>query len=72
MSQRTFNLIAIITSSLAAIAVGVVQYIGKGPVQAIVDSIPLIEGCIIGVCANFTIKAVSELTKKTTSTKKKA
>ena len=64
MSQRVFNLVAIITSAVAAIAVGVVQFIGKGPVQAIVDSIPLIEGCIIGVCANFTIKATSDLAKK--------
>lgn len=64
MSQRTFNLITIITSAVAAIAIGVVQYIGKGPVQAICDSIPLVEGCIIGVCANFTIKAAGTLTKK--------
>lgn len=62
MSQKTFNLITIITSAVAAIVIGVVQYIGKGPVQAICDSVPLVEGCIIGVCANFTIKANSKLT----------
>lgn len=64
MSQKTFNLVTIVTSAVAAIAIGVVQYVGKGPVQAICDSIPLVEGCIIGVCANFTIKATSDLAKK--------
>lgn len=63
MSQKTFNLVTIITSAVCAVAIGVVQYIGKGPVKAICDSIPLVEGCIIGVCANFTLKANS-LTKK--------
>lgn len=67
MSQKTFNLVTIVTSAVSAVAIGVVQYIGKGPVQAICDSIPLVEGCIIGVCANFTIKASNKLT----ATKKK-
>lgn len=64
MSQKTFNLVSIITTAVATVAIGVVQYIGKGPVQAICDSIPIVEGAIIGVCANFTIKAAGTLTKK--------
>jgi len=64
MSQKTFNLVTIITSAVCAVVIGVVQFIGKGPVQAICDSVPLVEGCVIGVCANFTIKATSDLAKK--------
>lgn len=64
MSQKTFNLVSIITTAVAAVVIGVVQYIGKGPVQAICDSVPIVEGAIIGVCANFTIKATSDLAKK--------
>ena len=61
MSQRTFNLVSVVTVSVAAVAIGVVEYIGKGPVGAITDSISIAQGAVIAICGNF---LVSKLTKK--------
>lgn len=53
MKRKTFNLVSIITTAVAAIAAGVVAYIGKGPITAINDSIIVAEGAIISICGNF-------------------
>lgn len=56
MSEKVFTLVSIITTSLAAIAIGVIEFIGPAYMNAIVPSISIIEGAIIGICGNFTIK----------------
>lgn len=56
MSEKTFTLVSIITTSLAAIAIGVVEFIAPVYMNAIVPSISIIEGAIIGICGNFTFK----------------
>ena len=55
MSQKTFNLISIITVAVCSIAIGVVDYIGKGPTVAINDSINILQGAVIAICGNFMI-----------------
>lgn len=56
MSEKVFTLVSIITTSLAAIAIGVVEFIAPIYMNAIVPSISIIEGAIIGICGNFTFK----------------
>jgi hypothetical protein len=53
MKRKTFNLLSVIVTAISTVAVGVVTYIGKGPMTAINDSIVIVEGAIIAVCANF-------------------
>ena len=60
MSQKTFNLVSIITVAVCSVAIGVVDFIGKGPVIAISDSINILQGAIIAICANFTITKLSK------------
>lgn len=56
MSEKTFTLVSIITTSIAAIVIGVVEFIGPAYMNAIVPSISIIEGAIIGICGNFVPK----------------
>ena len=56
MSEKVFTLVSIITTSLSAIAIGVVEFIAPIYMNAIVPSISIIEGAIIGICGNFVIK----------------
>ncbi len=56
MSEKVFTLVSIITTSLAAIAIGVVEFIAPVYMNAIVPSISIVEGAIIGICGNFTFK----------------
>ena len=56
MSEKVFTLVSIITTSLAAIAIGVVEFIGPTYMSAIVPSISIIEAAIIGICGNFVTK----------------
>lgn len=56
MSEKVFTLVSIITTSLAAIAIGVINSITPVYMNAIVPSISIIEGAIIGICGNFTFK----------------
>lgn len=56
MSEKVFTLVSIITTSLAAIAIGVIEFIAPIYMNAIVPSISIIEGAIIGICGNFTFK----------------
>jgi len=56
MSEKVFTLVSIITTSLAAIAIGVIEFIAPVYMNAIVPSISIIEGAIIGICGNFTFK----------------
>lgn len=60
MSEKVFTLVSIITTSLAAIAIGVVEFIGPTYMNAIVPSISIIEGAIIGICGNFVTKNKKE------------
>ena len=60
MSQKTFNLVSLVTVSVCAVAIGVVEYIGKGPVIAISDSISIIQGAVIGICANFMVSKLNK------------
>lgn len=60
MSQKTFNFVTIITVAVCSVAIGVVEFIGKGPVVAISDSINILQGAIIGICANFVITKLSK------------
>lgn len=64
MSQKTFNLVSVITIAVCSVAIGVVDYIGKGPVAAISDSINILQGAVIGIAANFTIKTLTSPKKK--------
>lgn len=61
MSQRTYNLVSVITVAACSVAIGVVEYINKGPVIAITDSINIAQGAIIAICGNF---LASKLSKK--------
>ena len=61
MSQKTFNLVSVVTIAVASVAIAVVDYIGKGPVTAIQDSINIAQGAVIAICGNF---LVSKLNKK--------
>lgn len=61
MSQKTFNLVSVITIAVCSVAIAVVDFIGKGPVTAIQDSINIVQGATIAVCGNF---LVNKLTKK--------
>jgi uncharacterized membrane protein YuzA (DUF378 family) len=56
MSEKTFTLVSIITTSLAAIAIGVIEFIEPKIMDALIPSISIIEGAIIGICGNFTFK----------------
>lgn len=56
MSEKVFTLVSVITTSLAAIAIGVVEFIAPVYMNAIVPSISIVEGAIIGICGNFTFK----------------
>lgn len=60
MSEKVFTLVSIITTSLAAIAIGVVEFIAPIYMNAIVPSISIIEGAIIGICGNFVTKNKKE------------
>ena len=60
MSPKTFNLVSIITVAVCSVAIGVVDFIGKGPVIAISDSINILQGAMIAICANFTITKLSK------------
>ena len=56
MSEKTFTLVSIITTSLCAIAIGVIEFVEPKIMDALIPSISIIEGAIIGICGNFTIK----------------
>lgn len=56
MSQKTFNLVSTITTSIAAIAIGIVTYIKPQYATAINDSIVIAEGAVIAICGNFVDK----------------
>lgn len=53
MSKRTYALVATLTSAAAAAAVGLVTYFNPAQAEAINASIPIAEGAIIAICANF-------------------
>lgn len=56
MKRSTFNLISTITTSVAAIAIGVVTYLKPQYATAINDSIVIAEGAVIAICGNFVTK----------------
>ena len=56
MSEKIFTLVSIITTSLAAIVIGVIEFVEPKIMDALIPSISIIEGAIIGICGNFTIK----------------
>ena len=64
MSQKTFNLVSVVVVAVCSVAIAVVDYIGKGPVTAIQDSINILQGAIITICGNFLITKLSKLNKK--------
>ena len=60
MSQKTYNLASIITVAVCSVAISVVEYIGKGHVIAITDSINVAQGAIITILGNFLITKLSK------------
>lgn len=56
MTKKTYNLVATCVASVAAIASGIVTYVGPEYTTAINASIPLAEGAILAICSNFTEK----------------
>ena len=61
MSQKTFNLVSVVTIAVCSVAIAVVEYIGKGPVVAINDSINILQGAIIAICGNFLASKLKKL-----------
>ena len=53
MKRKTFNLLSTIVVAVSAVSIGIVTYIGKGPMVAINNSIIIIEGATIAICANL-------------------
>lgn len=64
MDQKTYNLASVITIAVCGVAIGVVEYIGKGPVIAITDSINIAQGAIITILGNFLITKLNKLNSK--------
>lgn len=56
MSEKVFTLVSIITTSLSAIAIGVIEFVEPKIMDALIPSISIIEGAIIGICGNFVVK----------------
>lgn len=56
MSEKVFTLVSIITTSIAAIVIGVIEFIEPKIMDALIPSISIIEGAIIGICGNFVPK----------------
>lgn len=53
MTKRVYALVATLTSAAAAAAVGLVTFFNPVYAEAINASIPIAEGAIIAICANF-------------------
>lgn len=53
MSKKVFALVSTLVTAGAAAAIGVVVFIGKGPVEAITASISIAEGAAIAICSKF-------------------
>lgn len=56
MSEKVFTLVSIITTSLSAIVIGVIEFVEPKIMDALIPSISIIEGAIIGICGNFVIR----------------
>ena len=56
MSGRVYALVSTITTAVAMVAVGLVTFFNPPYAAAWVESIPLIEGCTIGICSKFVSK----------------
>lgn len=65
MSKKTFALVSAITTGVATIATGLVTFFNPPMVAAWIGAIPLIEGCIIGVCSKFVVDETKAVEKKT-------
>ena len=53
MKRRTFNLISGVTTGVAFIAEALTVYFNPPCSEAIIASIPVVEGAIVTVCGNF-------------------
>ena len=56
MSNKVFAAVCTITSGAIAIAEGVISLFDFPWQAAVVASLPILEGAIIGICANFKAK----------------
>lgn len=53
MTGKVYALVSTLTTAVAAAAIGIVVFIGKGNVEAITASISLVEGAVIAICSKF-------------------
>ena len=56
MSNKVFNAVTMITAGVMGVAEGVLSLFNFPWQGAVVASLPIIEGAIIGICANFKVE----------------